>query len=101
MDKDYKLVREALIALMCVGDKIYYITYTDHIETWDIIMVEEDRITVDTGARYHPKHYFDSIEAYEGKLYILCNSLSILSKNKRVQSVIEIVEANERRIQTS
>jgi hypothetical protein len=92
MNKEYRLIREARLALLCVGDTIYFISSTRRIYSYHINKVEEDRIYIEVGGGYSPFYMFNIMETYEGKIYVY---LDYRAENceQRLKRMIEIIES--------
>jgi hypothetical protein len=94
---EYAQIREARLALMCVGDTIYYVSNIHRLITYTVHSIEGNGIRLDSGGLYHPLHFIDSIDTHEGNLYIF-EDHTTRSYGMRLKKLISIIEANERRI---
>jgi hypothetical protein len=94
MIEEYKRLREARLALLCVGDTVYYISSTWRIYPYHIVKVEDDRVFVEVGGLYHPYYMLDIMETYEGEVYIYPDSKAS-SYEQRLERMIERINAHE------
>jgi hypothetical protein len=97
--KNYDTIREALIALLCVGDSINYLHHSIGLG----LMVTRHTVTEITDefiklADYRFSIYkFFTIEHYKGELYIWCEEYGSyrLRTTPRILRMIELIESTE------
>jgi hypothetical protein len=110
MTREYNEIRRALIALLCVGDKIPRIhkmpgkyhadTNTHdiyyHIKYSTVVEITKDNIKLRTSTTTHPDA-LKWIEAYEGELYFWgeINSFSKPRRENKLKKMIEIIESKD------
>jgi hypothetical protein len=97
MIEEYKKLREVRLALLCVGDIIYYISSTWRIYPYHIAKIEKDRLRVEIGGAYSPYYMFDVMETYEGEVYVYTDSKAG-SYEQRLERMIEVINAHDKRI---
>jgi hypothetical protein len=107
MDESYDLIRDGLIALLCVGDKIFHLYhglgYYDHkkekfttpykIKQCTIIEVNDSTIRILTPLGYDSTHSINMIDVYKGQLYIW-DAARPYDYTLRVEKMIELIEAD-------
>jgi hypothetical protein len=94
---EYKTIREALIALLCVGDEVVFICrrppkYEDY--TFDkrtIMAIEDDGVILQTWA-YPRKISMHTVEHHEGQIYFFEDSGYPLSCRARRKKMLKILE---------
>jgi hypothetical protein len=97
MTKEYEMIREALIALLCVNDKVYYIhrwngfniirkSYVTSILP-NIGITIQNRYTINTNCS------FGSMEHNEGKLYIW-DDIGQMRRKKKIENMMEILKSD-------
>jgi hypothetical protein len=90
---EYKQIREARLALLCVGDIIYYVSTTWRVYPYCIVAIEEDRVRVRVGGGYSPYYMFSTMETYKGEVYVYMGS-DAGSYESKIERMIEIVESH-------
>jgi hypothetical protein len=99
--QEYEQLREALLALLCVGDKINQICY-DSIANYAIM---EQRISMILKNTVKLERYnwimfkFNTIEQHEGELYIWSSDHGKFHyrSDQRLKKIIEIIESKQTR----
>lgn len=95
--KKYDIIREALISLLCVGEKINFIhrftgrTYYT-IKRYEIIAIEKKSIAIGVRAWVEICR-FSTIEHYQGQLYIWDGPQ--IPRKQKIMEMIEILESKE------
>jgi hypothetical protein len=96
MTDGYEEIREALIALLCIGDKIYYIHSWDNhdiITKSYIIEIFPGGLAIQNRVTIRRTCYFSWMEHYEGKLYIWEN-FRIMRRELKIEAMIEILKSD-------
>jgi hypothetical protein len=100
MDEDYSVIREALLALLCVGDEIYYVfqgignRYHVRLCTIDKIL-NEDQIVINSGnLGFMTIQYTELVDVYNGKPYIW-SACHIRDFNGRLEKLSEIIKSED------
>jgi hypothetical protein len=97
MNKEYEQMRGALLALLCVGDKInlihHYAEGSDIIKPCYVLKIEPDSIVIENWGAWAENCYIKSIEQYKGELYIW-KERQIKRKDK-IRKMISIIESAE------
>jgi hypothetical protein len=101
--EEYENIRNGLLALLCVGDKINYIAF-GHNQRYNIIYqylityVEEVIIRIQDDLGYFHNIYKSTIEHYNGELYIWQGmSTPPYRSQKRIKELAKIVESTYER----
>jgi hypothetical protein len=97
MSEEYEAIREALIALLCVGDEINYICISDkgHIEiAKDPVRKIREKYIFTKCWSFIP---FELIEHYNGELYAW-ERYSFYTREEKVREMIKIIELNGQRV---
>jgi hypothetical protein len=97
MKREYEQMREALLSLLCVGDKLNWIRYDylgkkHWIDQYTITGISEDVISFKEW--YHGRVYKKEIECYEGQLYIweARETDYPYRSNKRIKGIISTLK---------
>jgi hypothetical protein len=97
MSREYEQIREALLSLLCVGDKLNWIRYDfirkNHwLDLYTITGITDDKISFKEW--YHGSVSKREIECYEGQLYIwdATETAYPYRSNKRIKGIISMLK---------
>jgi hypothetical protein len=97
MNEEYAIIREALIALLCVGDKINYIHYCSDghysIRESLIVAIHKKGIVIQNWAATDEICSLNAIEHYQGELYIWEEPQ--VMRDRKIERMIEIIESDD------
>jgi hypothetical protein len=94
--KEYNLIREALMALMCVGDEINHLYYChggyNTILRCRILEITDYKVVIEDWGSCN----LSSIEHYQGELYIW-EEKYYFNREAKVERMIELIEGYRER----